>query len=145
MSGCSGGRIASQLHAIPLLNSKLLTHSAIHCVISVGNQPSTTLRRIIAARTTSEGSTLECNSPAAATATDLATLEEKEDRVTDLATIDDVTDWFRLSYRTMYSRSNVRAKVERAEEAMLSVDPSRQSLSLQRDILPKTQVCCILF
>ncbi|KAL4532706.1 hypothetical protein Ndes2526A_g08189 [Nannochloris sp. 'desiccata'] len=139
--------MASQLHAIHLSNSKILHHTAINCVSCVHDQISTTIPRGIAARTASEGSTstsLTTNSPTAASAatTDLARREQEgqESGGADVATVDDVTDWFRLSYRTLYSRSNVRLKVERAERAMRSVDPSRQFLSLQRDILPKTQL-----
>ena len=145
MSGRSGGRIASHVHAIPLLNSKLLNHSVQFRLSKDANQLPTTSRRSAAAVATAEGSTSASFTDSAATSvatTDLvATLATTPDETgVDVATIDDVTDWFRLSYRTMYSRSNVRAKVERAQTAMLAVDPSRQILSLQRDILPKTQV-----
>lgn len=140
--------MASHLHAVPLSNS--LHHSASQCVSYVRDQVFTTIPRGIAARASSEGSTstfLTTNSSttAAAAATDLARPKQDDDDDehrggAGLATVDDVTDWFRISYRTMYSRSNVRSKVERAEGALCAVDPSRQCLSLQRDILPKTQL-----
>jgi mTERF len=136
--------MASQLHANPLSVSKVVAHSAIHCVSNVSGKLYIPASRGIAARTISEGSTsasLTANSAAsAAVTTDLATLDQHGDIETDLATVDDVTEWFRLSYRTMYSRANVRSKVERAQGAMLAIDPSRQFLTLQRDILPKTQL-----
>lgn len=137
--------MASQVHAFPFSNS--LHHSAIQCVSYVNKQIFSTIPRGIAARASLKQSTstfLTANSPSASSAAiDLARRREEEEKESggiDVATVDDVTDWFRRSYRTMYSRGSVRSKVERAEGALRSVDPSRQCLSLQRDILPKTQL-----
>jgi hypothetical protein len=136
-----GGRTASQLAAIPLFNSTCIHHSAIHWAFNARDQLYMNPPRVIAARTASEGTTstsLATNAPTATADSDLTTLETEEEP--DLTTVDDVTDWLRLSYRTMYSRTNVRSKVQRAEGALLSIDPSRQFVSLHRDVLPKTQL-----
>jgi hypothetical protein len=146
MSGSSGGLIASpKCHANPLSNSKLLHCPVIHCVPNAREQLFNISSRGIAARASPEGSTstsltTNFSSAAASTASTDLELEHDYEGGADLATVGDVTDWFRLSYRTMYSRSNVHSKVKRAEGALLAVDPSRQFISLQRDILPKTQL-----